>query len=538
MIYAPTQEQENAMTMFGTGEDMVIEAGAGTGKTSTLILIADTTEKRGQYVAFNKAIVEEAKAKMPSNVACNTAHSLAYAAIMTAEYKDRMNRSARMPAWQIAKFMGMDDIVVSLGEDESRLLPRNFLASLVMRSIGFFCQSADEAPSEHHIPYIEKIDVPNKDGQRGWKNNNEVRKFLLPYMQDTWESIQRPHGWAPFKHEHYLKMWQLSKPIMNADFVLFDEAQDANPVMLAAVLGQKNAQKILVGDSQQQIYEWTGAVNALQSTGIENRTYLSQSFRFGPAIADMANGVLSTLDAPLRLRGTDSIPSRIGYDDRPDCFLTRTNARAVRRVLDELSAGRRPYLVGGGTDIISFAKAAQKLMNGQATEHNDLACFVSWNEVREYVANDPNGEELRLNVKLIDDFTPEVIIDQLGRMPKEENASIIISTSHKAKGREWNSVQLADDFPKPKEGDGLPRDEELRLLYVAETRAKLTLDPYACKLAMLIGSAPMITSRWTVQYDDETDETDETVSSVTIVSKSVEDFQPEAMEFQQMLFGF
>lgn len=39
-----------------------------------------------------------------------------------------------------------------------------------------------------------------------------------------------------------------------------------------------------------------------------------------------------------------------------------------------------------------------------------------------------------------------------------------------AKGREWGSVQLADDFP-----DHLD-EEELRLLYVACTRAKLELD--------------------------------------------------------------
>ena len=49
-----------------TGKDLVIEAGAGTGKTSTLVHIAKANpEKRMQYVAFNSAIVRESKAKMP-----------------------------------------------------------------------------------------------------------------------------------------------------------------------------------------------------------------------------------------------------------------------------------------------------------------------------------------------------------------------------------------------------------------------------------------------------------------------------------------
>src|SRR4051812_20126422 len=73
--FAPTGEQQAALDLFATGESMVIEAKAGTGKTSTLKLLGASTPKRGQYIAFNKAIVEEASAKFPANVACNTAHS-------------------------------------------------------------------------------------------------------------------------------------------------------------------------------------------------------------------------------------------------------------------------------------------------------------------------------------------------------------------------------------------------------------------------------------------------------------------------------
>ncbi len=51
---------------------MAIQAGAGTGKTSTLLLLADSDARRGQSLAFNKAIVEDAKAKMPSRVSANT----------------------------------------------------------------------------------------------------------------------------------------------------------------------------------------------------------------------------------------------------------------------------------------------------------------------------------------------------------------------------------------------------------------------------------------------------------------------------------
>ena len=51
--------------------------------------------------------------------------------------------------------------------------------------------------------------------------------------------------------------------------MLFDEAQDANPVIAAIVAAQEHAQLVYVGDSQQQIYEFTGARNAIENIKAE-----------------------------------------------------------------------------------------------------------------------------------------------------------------------------------------------------------------------------------------------------------------------------
>ena len=73
-----------------------------------------------------------------------------------------------------------------------------------------------------------------------------------------------PRGTCPFTHDVYLKLWSLERPKISSDFLLFDEAQDANPVMLDLVMGQ-DAQKILVGDVYKQFYPWPGPVNAMHS---------------------------------------------------------------------------------------------------------------------------------------------------------------------------------------------------------------------------------------------------------------------------------
>ncbi|MFW8645426.1 hypothetical protein ACOJBO_36705 [Rhizobium beringeri] len=59
------------------GRSLKINAFAGTGKTSTLQLLANATTARGQYIAFNRDIVADATEKFPNTVDCSTSHRLA-----------------------------------------------------------------------------------------------------------------------------------------------------------------------------------------------------------------------------------------------------------------------------------------------------------------------------------------------------------------------------------------------------------------------------------------------------------------------------
>jgi superfamily I DNA/RNA helicase len=85
-------------------------------------------------------------------------------------------------------------------------------------------------------------------------------------------------------------------------------------------------------------------------------------------------------------------------------------------------------------------------------------------------------------VKLIDDHGPEAIIGAAKRLSDERYADLVISTAHKAKGREWDSVRIADDFRQPKKNPDKPDElpaispAEAMLAYVAVTRTKLVLD--------------------------------------------------------------
>ena len=104
----PTAEQEAVVEAALANRTLAVEALAGTGKTSSLVLLARAMRGRGLYVAFNRAIVADAKPRFPKNVDCRTAHSLAFREVGKL-YAKRMD-SPRMRSDEIARLLGCDRV--------------------------------------------------------------------------------------------------------------------------------------------------------------------------------------------------------------------------------------------------------------------------------------------------------------------------------------------------------------------------------------------------------------------------------------------
>lgn len=329
----PTDEQTAAADRFHAGDHLALQAGAGTGKTSTLALLAHGTRRRGRYIAYNKAIAQEAASRFPSTVACKTAHALAYAAIGH-RYRARLN-SPRQPSWKTGHHLGITK-THRIGDRD--LSPRA-LSYATLRTVTRFCHSADPALTDHHVPRLRNLEDAG--------HHRELTALVLPFARTAWADLQNPDtGAVRFDHDHYLKIWALTEPGIPADFLLLDEAQDTNPVVEQVFNAQRDhAQLVMVGDSAQAIYQWRGArdiMTAFRGTALT----LSQSFRFGPDLATEANRWLSIATAPLRLAGTETIPTTLGPVDQPDAILCRTNVGAMREVMQLLDTDHRVALTG------------------------------------------------------------------------------------------------------------------------------------------------------------------------------------------------
>lgn len=466
MGYPPTAEQQNAIDQFTADNDLVIQAGAGAGKTSTLRLLAAAKPRaRGLYIAYNRAIKDDAKRAFPPQVTCVTSHGQAFRDVGV-HYKHRLG-GARQTGRDAARII---DITTPVKAGPVVLGPWQ-QARLVMAALKKFCYSADPKITAGHVPYVKGL-------ARG--DQRALSEYLAPFAEAAWKDIVNPHGKLRFEHDHYLKIWALTGPRLDYDYVLLDEAQDANPLLTGMILNQTHTQRIAVGDSAQQIYAFRGAQDALNRLpGVQ--CTLSQSFRFGPAIADAANRWLELLDGPLRLTGSDQIASRTGPVTRPDAVLCRTNAGAMSVAMACMAAGSRVALVGDTSrQIQSFAAAAIELMASGTTSHPELLAFMSWDQVREYAESEDGGSDLRPLVRLVDEHGPHELLAAAKALHDESRAQVTVSTAHKSKGREWSTVVVHGDFQEPRPdkdtGEVLVRPEEARLAYVAVTRAREALD--------------------------------------------------------------
>jgi hypothetical protein len=461
----PTSEQIEIVKYSVAGEDLSINALAGTGKTTTLRFVAEAlAPRRGHYVAFNRAIVDEAKSKFPDNINCVTAHSLAFRSVGS-KYKSRLT-SPRVSNSDLAIYFDSESFVFRTHKD-SYEYESSQMARFASQCVWNFCKSIDDEISKQHA-FVPSLVSENPEAARGFQ------ELVVNIAQKMWSDLNKKTGTMKFEHDHYLKMWQLTRPSIPGDVILFDEAQDADPVMLVVINSQQHAQLIYCGDTYQSIYEWRGARDALQLVNVDRKLWLTQSFRFGHEIASVGNQYLQQLGSPVTVRGLPSIHSEVCLVEEPDAVLCRTNVGIFFSLREAQLNGRRVALPSGFKEgLQSFTRGCLKLIQGERSGHPELAPFTSWRAALDW-ANEESDElsEAAMQIRLVDSFGAGQILRMLDEVVEEPLADVVISTAHRAKGREWNRVRLAGDFHHPDDMS----DDELKLTYVAVTRARNELD--------------------------------------------------------------
>lgn len=464
-----TDEQVLVLDGFKAGNDQIITAVAGSGKSSTLREIAyanPTTPFLG--IVYNKAAQEDAEAKSPKNMHWRTRHSLAYRAIGW-RYSDRI-RKGRIPSGTLARRLGITkSLEFGSGDDRTRLKPEK-LASLVLTTVDRFCSSDCEI--------ILPANFPRQPGLTP-EENKHLARYIAKYANIFWHETIKPKSNLQFTDDYYFKLWLLSRPTLPYDVIMLDEAQDSTKAVRQLILSQNSAQKIAVGDPSQQLYQWLGAVNVMADWPGEEYA-LTMSFRFGEAVAEEANVWLDYTGNPLRVKGNPAVTSRVGSfpGDEVDAVLARSNGMCIQTAVEALEQGKTVGFSKDPTPLRRLAGAALQLKREGFTDHDELKGFDSWDEVVDH-SETPEGADLKVFVKTVNRYGAGRLYAILKdvRDGSKEKCDLTVATIHSTKGLEWDRVRIADDFTAPDFENGEKLTPEQAMVgYVGVTRAKKFLD--------------------------------------------------------------
>lgn len=477
-----TKEQ---IAIINSSGDIKINAVAGSGKTTTILEYAKARPKNSRilYLAFNKSVRLEASEKFSKNnldnVTVETAHSLAYKHVVF-NYNYRVRN-------QDYKTNEIVELLKLQGNSEKHF--EFVIANHILKFVAYFCNS-----DKRKVQELNYLDIVFDE------NAKKVAKSFYAQieLQTRHFLAKMDKGEIEITHDFYLKKFQLENPKLAFDYILFDEAQDASPAMLAVFLNQK-ATKVIVGDTHQQIYGWRHAINSLEKAKFKT-FHLSTSFRFNQDIADLAMGVL---DYKTHFDNPDTISisgngTNKAFDSK--AIIARTNLGLLLKAIEYVTEKKNINEIYFEGNINSYTYADEgaslydvlNLQNKNRDMIRDklIREMKTMKDLEKYIES-TDDSQLSMMVEIVKEYGNKIpgILKSLKEKhvanEDKHKARIIFSTVHRCKGMEYDTVQIVNDFMTEDrliklkhsgEDINVARmNEEINLLYVAVTRTKNTI---------------------------------------------------------------
>lgn len=395
----------------------------------------------------------------------------------------------------LTKINDLFEVFRNKGEEQQALVElilREFsiseLVSLVEQTLkNFKNYSPNKSVSLEDFPqkFYQRVQALTADQVQD--SSDEQIQRLLQLAKHVWSAIIDPNHHYPMNEDCYLKLWQLSDPVLDTQIIYIDEAQDLDPVMLD-ILQKQTCQKVWFGDQYQQIYEWRGAVNALNLISVDTELYLTETYRFPLQIADLANKVLTRLKSPAFIK------SKINNSGQPlskFAFIARNNKTLFNKALEMASKNKKfSWAKFDVSTIENYCKAIIAISSGRPSPLHVFEDFSSIQEIEEHLEDNPD-EFIRRALDLCKEYSFNLAAIQATLQKIKEfndpNSPNILTTAHQSKGLEWDYVLLANDFCKSPSTNAKEEAElaEWNLLYVALTRAKLRVQMFGRAIGML-----------------------------------------------------
>lgn len=484
MSFKPTDEQKRIFHFIkNRSENLVIDAKAGVGKTTTIVeaIKLIPKDKKIIFLAFNKHIQEELKSRLPENVHCYTFHGLGVGAI-----KRKYGESIKFDEFKVdqlikkkAKNWSLDKQFANPYDKDNYLNNIKKLVNLCRLTLTL---------DKKYVPYLaEKFDIDfdeNFDTKRVWS---------------VMEELMTDRKSFDFTDMVFLPAIDKSIWMYQYDYVFTDECQDMNraqqKIIEKIVKRDKITKKITgrivaTGDNFQAIYGFTGVSDKsyewfLKLPNVEVLP-LTYTFRCGQKIVEHAQKIVPEIkyfeNAPEGMVRNGSV---LDEPEDGDFVLCRITAPLVRLFFHYLLQGKKATIMGSdiGLSLLEMIDGHKTMAQMMAHWANELKRYETSLRKRGILRFEEDSGYNALSDKV-------GVINFLGKLSKDlddmknkikiifsDNASgIILSTIHKAKGLEANRVFIARPDKMPlKVAKAWQYKQEKNLEYVAITRAKREL---------------------------------------------------------------
>lgn len=477
--------------------NLVVEAAAGAGKTTTLVncLMRIPAEYKVLMSAFNRDIVGELakKTKGFENVEVRTIHGLGLSMIK----RNYPNLNITKPNEFKYESYIKNNIRELTSIDLRRFNPKGYfkyidnIVKLVDYGRYYLCNTLND------LKFIEE-----RYGIESFADEKEIALEVMDWGKTEIEDLDYTDMiWFP----HVLN---LNPSGLLYDYIMVDECQDLNKAERELILKcrKENTRIIACGDKNQMLYSFAGgdpnSFNELKSIPNTKCLPLSISYRCPRNVVDYARRLVPTIEANEANTEEGKVLFDVSLDDvmDGDMILCRNNAPLLQVYNELLKVGKKAYIRGKeiGVNLKKIVKSTkQEFINSDCREdgvfvrlYDDL--FVTRNKIMDKYAIDAKTAmktstiEGKLDmIKALEVLseglrTSEELINKINEIFSKENKNegISLSTVHKAKGLEANNVYIVcrSLMPSKSAKKDWEIQQEHNLEYVAYTRAKKTLN--------------------------------------------------------------
>lgn len=476
--FTPSKYQQAIFDFVQDGKGHgVVEAVAGSGKTTTLVEALEKTRGKVLFTAFNAAIAAELKRRAPGHVQVSTLHGLGLLTV-------QRNVSGKVVVDKEGqKLRGILSRALPDADEASRNLRRTLGRVVGLAKATLVDVASPFAVAEMLSRY--GVDVEANELPR-------IHALLGPVLAECRKQLQL----VDFDDMIWLPVVEKLAP-EKFDWVFVDEAQDLNASQLELVLRTvKGSGRILaVGDRHQSIYGFRGAdteaipkiIKALDAKILP----LSITYRCPTTHVELAQRLVPALEAaPGAKKGEvgDCKEEQLqGRLKAGDLVLCRTNAPLIAVAFALIRAGKKAIIRGRdiGQGLIALVRKLTEKGHG-VTVPEFLAKLTEYRtaEVAKLVAAEKQvqAESLRDRCETIEALADdcnfvEAIVSKIESVFSDVDDGVICSSVHRAKGFEAERVFILrpDLLPHPAAKRDWEREQEANIEYVALTRSKKLL---------------------------------------------------------------